>query len=165
MDERRMDTYAAHTSNEEARSTVIPGVRAQKRGDFLFPRQQSSRIPVRVAYSVRYFPSFSLYCLVRGSDIVSPIDYAMIHDYRIVRCVRQRLISSLVFSFYISLPPSSQSNFASTVNQLQDRELRENLLFDRIQCFNKILSRPILTEKRRGTVRDLSFVRISSLDF
>lgn len=47
MDERRMDTYAAHTSNEGARSTVIPGVRTQKRDDFLFPRQQSSRIPAR----------------------------------------------------------------------------------------------------------------------
>jgi len=74
MDERRMDTYAAYTSNEGARSTVIPGVRAQKRDDFLFPRQQSSRIPARVAHSVCYFPSFSLYCLVHESDIVSPVD-------------------------------------------------------------------------------------------
>lgn len=74
MDERRMDTYAAHTSNEGARSTVIPGVRAQKRGDFLFPRQQSSRIPGHVAHSASYFPSFSLYCLVHGFDIVSPVD-------------------------------------------------------------------------------------------
>lgn len=50
---------------------VIPGVRAQKRGDFLFPRQQSSRIPGRVTYSARYFPSFSLYCLVHRFDIVN----------------------------------------------------------------------------------------------